>query len=271
MGPPYKQMIGLLFDPDVDKKMVLQLAQKQIKAIGYAKVLSLLLSSSIVGASSIIKVPQIKKIINPKLLNQRIKVSQGLSLPGISLESLNQLIHVIYNQKNNNLFITYGESFLLGLQNIVIILLIEYYRARAQLANATTLDESTKVNASLKALTKPIVVLASAIVVLGKVAPASVVNGLQVISIPLSIISKLPQIKKNYQLKSTAHLSNVTVGANVIGSLSRVFTTVENFDKLGRDKVLLTGYVSSFVLNSVVAAQCFTYRKNKEEEEKKNE
>lgn len=268
MGPPILQMVKLLFDPDVSKKMILQLAYKQIRAIGFLKVFSLLLSSGIVGVSSIIKIPQIKKITNPKLLEQRVKVAEGLSLPGISLESLNQLIHVVYNKQNNNLFIGYGEAFLLGLQNIVIILLMEYYRTRAKLTNAN-IEESIKIKASLKSLVKPIVVLAALIVGLGKVIPPAVINGLQILSIPLSIVSKIPQIKKNHELKSTAHLSNVTVGANVLGSLSRVFTTVQSFDKLGRDKVLLTGYASSLVLNSVLAGQCYVYGKKKEEDEKK--
>lgn len=268
--PPIFAMIKLLFNPDVSKKMILQIAFQQISAIGYIKVLSLLLSTSIVGASSIIKIPQIKKIINPKLLTSRISVAQGLSLDGISLESFNYLIHVIYNKQNNNLFMNYGEALLLGIQNIAIILLIEYYNARNHLEQTSHLENGDKVKISLQHLTRPIAIIIAIGVGLSKVAPSALINGLQVLNIPIGIAAKLPQIKKNYELKSTSHLSNVTIGANVFGSLSRVFTTVQSFDKLGRDYVLLAGYSSSFVLNGVLAGQCYYYGK-REKGEKKEE
>ncbi|CAH6721425.1 hypothetical protein CLIB1444_06S01882 [[Candida] jaroonii] len=258
MGPPILQMVKLLFDPDVSKKMILQLAYKQAKAVGFLKILSFLLGASIVGASTIIKIPQIKKILNPKLLEDRIKVSQGLSLNGISLETFNYLIHVLYNRNNGNSFLGYGEVACLGVQNVVIMLLINYYEKRATLEN-TTLSDKQKIRESLGALVNPIGIIVAIVVLFDKILPHSVINGLQVLNIPLSIISKLPQIQRNYYLKSTKHLSNITVTANVLGSLSRVFTTVQDFNKLGRDYVLLTGYSVSFILNSVVAGQCYYY------------
>lgn len=256
MGPPVLQLIKLLFDPDVSKKMILQLAYKQIQIIGFAKVLGILLSGGIVGVSSIIKIPQIRKIINPKLLEQRVSVANGLSLPGISLESFVYLVHVLYNKLNNNPFIGYGETLLLGLQNVAIILLIEYYRAR---------ERGEDQMGAIVELARPIGVIAGAIILLSRVLPVSVINGLQVLNIPLSITSKLPQIKRNHDLQSTSHLSNVTVGANVVGSFIRVLTTLQNFDKLGRDYVLLAGYGSSFLLNTVIAGQCYFYKKQKED------
>lgn len=267
MGPPILQMIKLLFDPNVSKKMILQLVFKQVKAIGYLKVLALLLEASIVGASTIIKVPQIRKIIGPKLLNERIKVAGGLSLDGISLESFNYLVHILYNRQQNNLFLGYGEAACLGFQNIIIMLLIEYYKTRRQL-EATSLGESEKFSKSLRSLIKPLGVIAAFIIVLSKIAPDYIINGLQVLNIPLSIISKIPQIKKNYNLQSTEHLSQITVSANILGSLARVFATIQNFDKLGRDYLLLSGYSISLALNAAVGAQCIYYansEKTKEE------
>ncbi|EGV60083.1 hypothetical protein PSN45_002179 [Yamadazyma tenuis] len=260
MGPPILQLLKTLIDPRVSKKMILQMAYGQLKMVGLAKVLSLLLSSSIVGVSSIIKIPQIRKIINPRLLDQRISVAQGLSLEGISLESFNYLIHVIYNQQNNNPFVGYGEALLLGLQNIAIILLIEYYKARSKL-RVTDLAEKEQINEAVAQLARPVAIVIGAVVLLAKVLPSSAISGLQLLSIPFSIASKIPQIKRNHDLKSTTHLASVTINANVLGSLIRVFTTVSNFDKLGRDYILLAGYTSSFALNAVLAGQCYIYGK----------
>lgn len=260
-APSVFDIIKLVFNPDVSKKLILQIAFQQLSAIGLAKILSAVLGSAIVGVSSIIKIPQIKKIINPKLLNQRVSVAKGLSLEGISLETLVYLVHVLYNRQNNNNFINYGEAFLLGIQNVVIILLIEYYNLRSKLAKKGDLAEKEQIEVSLKELVTPISIMVGIVVFLSKVAEPSLVEALQVLNIPLSIVSKLPQIKQNYELKSTSHLSEITVGANALGSLIRVFTTIQNFNKLGKDYVLLAGYASSFIVNSFVAGQCYYYKK----------
>lgn len=260
-APSVFDIIKLVFNPDVSKKLILQIAFQQLSAIGLAKILSAVLGSAIVGVSSIIKIPQIKKIINPKLLNQRVSVAKGLSLEGISLETLVYLVHVLYNRQNNNNFINYGEAFLLGIQNVAIILLIEYYNLRSKLAKKGDLAEKEQIEVSLKELVTPISIMVGIVVFLSKVAEPSLVEALQVLNIPLSIVSKLPQIKQNYELKSTSHLSEITVGANALGSLIRVFTTIQNFNKLGKDYVLLAGYASSFIVNSFVAGQCYYYKK----------
>ena len=239
-APSVFDVIKLLFNPDVSKKLILRIAYQQLSAIGLAKILSAVLGSTIVGVSSIIKIPQIKKIINPKLLTQKVSVARGLSLEGIRLETLVYLVHVLYNRQSKNKFVNYGEAFLLGIQNVAIILLIEYYNLRSKLANKDTLSEKEQIETALKELVAPISIIVGIVVFLTKIAEPSLVEALQVLNIPLSIISKLPQIKQNYDLKSTSHLSEITVGANVLGSLMRVFTTIQSFNRLGRDYILLS-------------------------------
>ncbi|CUM56753.1 unnamed protein product [Debaryomyces tyrocola] len=260
-APSVFDVIKLLFNPDVSKKLILQIAYQQLSAIGLAKILSAVLGSAIVGVSSIIKIPQVKKIINPKLLTQKVSVARGLSLEGISLETMVYLVHVLYNRQSKNKFVNYGEAFLLGIQNVAIILLIEYYNLRSKLAKKDTLSEKEQIETAMKELVTPISIMVGIVVFLTKIAEPSLVEALQVLNIPLSIISKLPQIKQNYDLKSTSHLSEITVGANVLGSLIRVFTTIQSFNRLGRDYVLLAGYTSSFIVNSFVAGQCYYYKK----------
>lgn len=262
--PGVLDLVRLLFNPNVSKMMILQVAYGQLKIIGLAKILSAVLGLVIVGVSSVIKIPQIKKIINPELLSARIQVAQGLSLEGLSLETLGNWIHVAYNSQNNNPFRNYGESLFIGVQNIAIILLIEYYNARSKLASASGNDD-TKIQQSLQQLVRPAATIAAAIIFLTKVAPEPVILTLQMASIPISILSKIPQIRQNQRLQRASHLSEVTVGANWLGSLIRVFTTVQDFDKLGRDKVLLAGYGLSFVLNLVLAGQVWYYGKQEKD------
>lgn len=244
--------VRLLLNPNIDKKLVVSMFLQQFKKKEIGPILSKLLGSGIVGISSIIRIPQIRKIVNPEKLSQRVSVSKGLSLSGISLETLGYLIHVVYNHQNKNPFVNYGETLLVGLQNVAIIILIKYYHSR----------ENGSVLLAVIDTIRPILVMLAISIGIGKFASHDFISTLQVLNIPISILSKLPQIRQNYLLQSTGHLSNITVGANVLGSFTRVFTTLQDFEKLGRDKVLLVGYGSLFFLNAVLAGQCYYYGNN---------
>lgn len=267
MSSPAIMILNLLRDPDVDKKVILKFALRQVKAIGYAKVAAMILGAIMVGASSVIKIPQIRKILKPKTAEKRAVLALGLSRDSVRLETLAQFIHVTYNKHQGNAFVNYGESFLLGLQNIVILALLEYYRLRKEIINSSSLSDKAQIQESLKELVKPLAEIIGAVLFITKVAPRLLVAALQVLIIPIGIAAKLPQIQRNAQLKSTAHLSEVTIGANVIGSLIRVFTTITNFKRgRSRDSVLLAGYLTSFALNAILAGQIYKYRavENKE-------
>lgn len=277
MAPPIFALIKLLFDPDVLKKLILQMALKQIKAIGYGKVLAALLGAAMVGVSSFIKIPQIQKIVNPNLLSQRQSVAKGLSLELISLELFAQLVHVVFNNQNKVPFINYGESFFLGIQNAILILLVSFYRD----PNAAAIEnekQPQRLIDSLGVVAKPAAVMAATAVVLTKIVPPGVIDFLEVLNIPIGIAAKVPQIRNNHQLKLTLHLSNITIRANVIGSLIRVFTTVTDLNlkrKRGKnsnaDLVLLAGYATSFILNLTLVYQSVIYSDNNTNNKKKEE
>ncbi|KAK6198160.1 uncharacterized protein RJT21DRAFT_123025 [Scheffersomyces amazonensis] len=268
MAPNYLALLPLIFDKNVSKKLVLQMVFKQIGKIGYAKVLAVILSASMIGVSSFIRIPQIQKIINPKLLEDRIKVAQGLSLESYSIESLNYLIHVVFNYQNKNSFINYGESLLLGIQNIAIILLIKFYRLRASGEIPDLSDKSSveKLTILREKLALPIGGIVGSIIVLSLFAPPEVISTLQVLNIPINIISKLPQINQNRTLKTASHLSVVTLRANVLGSLIRVFTSGQDVlskrtkgKAIWSDYILWAGYFTSLALNGTLLGQSIFY------------
>lgn len=269
MSAPLMMLINLIRDPEISNKVILQFAFRQIKAIGYAKVLSMLLGALMVGVSSVIKIPQIRKILGPKTMAARSKLAKGLSEESVLLETAAQWIHVTYNQQQRNSFVNYGELFLLGIQNIAILLLLKYYKLRRELSAATTLTDKDQINECLKALVKPAATIVAVLIFLTKICPPQVIAALQILNIPIGILAKIPQIRRNLALKSTAHLSEVTIFANVIGSAIRVFTTVSNFKKSrSRDSVLLAGYLTSFALNAVLAGQIVHYGKQEKDEKK---
>ncbi|KAK6458607.1 uncharacterized protein RJT20DRAFT_131773 [Scheffersomyces xylosifermentans] len=268
-------IIKLLFNPDVSNKIILDVALGQIQAIGYAKVVALLLSLGTVGVSSFIKIPQIRKILHPKLLAGKAEVVNGLSLEALSVESFNNLVHVVFNSQNNNSFLNYGESLLVGLQNVVIILLVKYYRALS--TGAISLegkDTKQKVETVARELAEPVAYILGTSIFLTKLAPPGLISLLQILNIPISIAAKFPQIQQNARLRTAKHLSTFTIRANLAGSLIRVYTSLQDLQaKRSRNKVqfgdwvLFAGYLTSSALNSVLVGQSYFY----DEAEKKDE
>ena len=282
MGSPIIMLIKLLLDPDVSKKVILQMAWSQVKAIGIGKVIAALLSALTVGVSSFIRVPQIRKLlINSE--HDRIAVANGLSLTSLSLDTLNSLIHVTFNSQNRIPFIQYGESLLLGIQNAIIILLVKFYRGQetAGVGKWQGLNCDDKFAAIRGAVTKPLVIMIASAIFFNKLAPSSLISALEILNIPISIVAKFPQIKTNYELKTAKHLSDTVLRDNVVGSLIRVYTSFTDYStKKQRNKntvdetILLAGYSTSLILNSILLGQSIVYDKfgeKKVEDEKKNE
>ncbi|EEQ45760.1 conserved hypothetical protein [Candida albicans WO-1] len=282
MGSPIIMLIKLLLDPDVSKKVILQMAWSQVKAIGIGKVIAALLSALTVGVSSFIRVPQIRKLlINSE--HDRIAVANGLSLTSLSLDTLNSLIHVTFNSQNRIPFIQYGESLLLGIQNAIIILLVKFYRGQetAGVGKWQGLNCDDKFAAIRGAVTKPLVIMIASAIFFNKLAPSSLISALEILNIPISIVAKFPQIKTNYELKTAKHLSDTVLRANVVGSLIRVYISFTDYStKKQRNKntvdetILLAGYSTSLILNSILLGQSIVYDKlgeKKVEDEKKNE
>jgi len=71
----------------------------------------------------------------------------------------------------------------------------------------------------------------------------------------LGVASKLPQILTIYSQGGTGQLSAFAVFNYLLGSLSRIFTTLQEVD----DKLILGGFVAGFILNAVLAGQMVYY------------
>ena len=106
---------ALLLDVDLENTVCLKLAISKALGIG------------IVCASSIVKVPQIIKLVNSQS-------ASGVSFLSYLLETSSYLISLAYNFRNAFPFSTYGETaFVLG-QNVIITVLVLNYSGRASMA-----------------------------------------------------------------------------------------------------------------------------------------
>lgn len=197
------------------------------------------LGIGIVGMSSIVKVPQILKLVGSKS-------AEGLSFMGFAMETLGYMISLAYGFRMNFPFTTFGETALIGIQNIIVCLLILNYSGQKSAAFAFL----TFMLAFVYILIDPTKT--------GLISEQNMVL-LQGLTIPLSLFSKVPQVMANYKNKSTGQLSVFSVVNYLMGSLARVFTTIQEVN----DPLILSSFVGATVLNAILAIQVVLYWNNK--------
>lgn len=206
----------------------LDLLHTECLKLGISKALGL----GIVLAGSIVKLPQLLKLVNAGS-------GAGLSVSGYILETIGYLITLAYNVRLRFPFSTYGETAFISIQNILILLLVLHF-AKKDMLGLAGLGVAAAV---AYALFDP------------KLVSYNNLQILQGLSIPLSLTSKVPQIITNYRSGSTGQLSAFTVFNYLAGSAARVFTTVTEVN----DPVIFWGFIVAAGLNAVLAAQMVYY------------
>ncbi|KAH7156505.1 polyketide synthase [Dactylonectria macrodidyma] len=190
------------------------------------------LGIGIIAASSIVKVPQILKLLNSRS-------ADGVSFLAYLLETTAYLISLAYNVRKGFPFSTFGETALIVGQNIIISVLVLNYSGRASLAAVLI----AAIAGTLAALFAENVV------------DMQTLSYLQTGAGVLGVASKVPQILAIFQQGGTGQLSAFAVFNYLAGSLSRIFTTLQEVD----DKLILYGFISGFVLNAILALQMVFY------------
>ncbi|EXJ95844.1 mannose-P-dolichol utilization defect 1 [Capronia coronata CBS 617.96] len=191
------------------------------------------LGIAIISAASIVKVPQIIKLV-------KSRSAEGLSFTSYLLETASFVITLAYNVRNGFPFSTYGETSLIAIQDVVISVLILVYSNKTAQAGAFLAAVGSAVYALMVSDT--------------------LVNNTQMTSLQagaggLSIASKIPQILAIYRQGGTGQLSAFAVFNYLLGSLSRIYTTIQEVD----DQLILYGFIAGFALNAVLAAQVLYY------------
>jgi len=194
--------------------------------------LSKLLGIVIIFGALIIKVPQIYNIIS-------LKSAKGLEINSTYFELFSLGIFIAYNVQKRYDFSTYGEAVFVFIQNLILVYLILYYHNK--------IDRFPIAFAVFLGLTGA----------LGFVFPIWVIEFVfTYTNAPITIISRLPQIYKNFVHKSTGALSRETYFMQFVGALARIYTTVQQTG----DVVSLTGYSVAAVCNGIIFVQILIYR-----------
>ncbi|KAK4545471.1 hypothetical protein LTR36_002821 [Oleoguttula mirabilis] len=190
------------------------------------------LGIGIIGASSIVKIPQLLKLLNAQS-------AEGISFLSYLLETASYVISLAYNVRNQFPFSTYGEMALIAIQNVAIAVLVLQYTGRAAAAAVFVAG------------------LAAAGYALydDSITSMAALRYLQAGAGVLGVASKLPQIVTIFREGGTGQLSAFAIFNYLAGSLSRIFTTLQEVP----DKLILYGFVAGFALNAVLAAQMVYY------------
>jgi mannose-P-dolichol utilization defect protein 1 len=156
------------------------------------------LGIGIIAASSIVKVPQILKLLNSKS-------ASGISFLSYLLETSAYLISLAYNVRQGFPFSTYGETGLIMAQNVVIAILVLQYTGRSSTAAAFVAALGT-----------------SAFTLFSKnIMGMETLGYFQAGAGVLGIASKLPQILAVYQEGGTGQLSAFAVSSEAIFKMAQ--------------------------------------------------
>ncbi|PGH11365.1 hypothetical protein AJ80_07156 [Polytolypa hystricis UAMH7299] len=198
--------------------------------------ISKVLGVAIVTVSAIVKVPQILKLLSSRS-------SQGISFTAYALETTSLLITLAYNARQKFPFSTYGETALIAVQDVVVATLVLVFSGNAPAAGA---------------FLAAVVGIVYALLFSGETLVDQATMGyLQAGAGVLGIASKVPQIYTVWKEGSTGQLSAFAVFNYLIGSVSRIFTTLQEVD----DNLILYGFIAGTTLNLVLALQMVYYWK----------
>lgn len=146
------------------------------------------LGIAIIGASSIVKIPQLLKLLNSQS-------AEGISFLSYLLETTSYLVTLVYNVRNQFPFSTYGETALIAIQNVAISVLVLQYSGKGPAAAVFIAGLASAGYAMYS----------------DSITPMNTLQYIQAGAGLLGVASKLPQIITIFQEGGTGQLSAFAV------------------------------------------------------------
>ncbi|KAL7484462.1 hypothetical protein ACHAW6_010100 [Cyclotella cf. meneghiniana] len=207
-----------------------------------SRLLAKAIGIGIICMSCVNKAPVISNILASRS-------AAGLSVTAAFGEVIMYSNAAFYNLLGGNPFTAYGETMVLVIQTIVIVMLIFWFRRNG----------SDKIGLRQMGL-----VLGGYLVyliVVFRVLTPNTQYILMVYNPVVLIISRGSQIIANHKQKQTGAQSLATTGLNLIGTVVRIGTTIK---EVGWDLHILRSYGVSVALNSILFLQLIIYKQNTE-------
>lgn len=194
--------------------------------------LSLLIGLAIVAFAGVIKLPQIATILSNKSV-------AGLSGTTFLIETFGYTYNLAAHFRQSYPLSTYGDFFVLILENYYIIYLFYIYTDR----RTTGLAVVAGFFAALVVMCSPLF-------------PVQLLELMTLGNVAVVVLGRTPQVYANFVNGSTGALSIVTCWGIFLGACARIFTTLQDVDSFN----ILAGYLSSALLNGIIAFQVAYYR-----------
>ncbi|KAI9085454.1 hypothetical protein K1719_032615 [Acacia pycnantha] len=208
----------------------------------FLPLISKLLGYAIVAASTIVKLPQILKILNHKSV-------RGLSMISFELEVVGYTIALAYCLHNGLPFSAYGELLFLLIQALVLVAIIYYF--------SQPVGAKIWIRALLYCAVAPTILA-------GQINPL-LFEALYASQHAIFLFARIPQIWKNLTSKSTGELSFLTSFMNFGGSMVRVFTSIQE----NAPTSVILGSALGVATNFAILSQIVLYQKPRAGEDKK--
>lgn len=198
-------------------------------------IISTIIGVCVLIGSVLYKIPQVIRVV-------RRRSASGISVLMYSLETLGTTFSAVYFARRAFPFATYGEAVFIMAQNVLILGLIVYYQRLPTRA------------AGLLALAYAVML----VLLYSSLVPLRVLMVLQVCSIPILNLARVPQILLNWRRRSTGELSPVTLGLQLLGNIARIFTTIAQV----RDFLMFAAICVATLFNTVLFLQWVFYSRN---------
>ncbi|EGR31734.1 pq loop repeat family protein [Ichthyophthirius multifiliis] len=206
--------------------------------------LSKTLGIAIVTLSTILKVPQIIKIIQNKSV-------QGLSYSSLIFECLLYLFTISYNLYIQSPFSLYGENIFIIFQNIIIMCLFNVYDKKFSLFKLiTTFIFIGGISAPLLLQIVPKQAFDLSIII-NMIMCKQIINRKYIFYKKKVSCSRLPQMIKNFKDKSTGQLALATFFLNFSGAIARTFTIFTESPNM----LILISNFQAVILNGIIFLQ----------------
>ncbi|KAI9291273.1 mannose-P-dolichol utilization defect 1 protein [Neoconidiobolus thromboides FSU 785] len=193
------------------------------------------LGLGIVIGGCIVKLPQLYNIL-------KAKSTKGVSFTSYLFETLAYLIVIGYNMRKENAFSTWGEAVCISIQNLLVLGLMLYYKKKIMLGMGIVLSSIGLLYLFCYLLSE------------------SMLTGCFLLTIPIILLSRIPQIWLIYQSKKVGQLSISTTFFYCLGTAARVFTTIQEIE----DGFILLGNALAFAVNFLLFYLVIYYtKKNK--------
>jgi len=200
---PVEELVTMLLGDSCYRSLVhnLTISDSVCMKLAVSKVLSL----AIVAASSVVKVPQMIKLINSGS-------AEGVSFVGYLLETASLMVTLVYNVRNKFPFSSFGETAFIVIQNVAICFLVLEYSGKG---NMGTMLIAALAGTGFLLFNSDIV-------------SAELLQYLQMGAGAVAALSKLPQIIAIFREGGTGQLSAFTVSYTLAPLLVEVRNTQTN-------------------------------------------